>query len=46
MPVPFDQPYFMMVELAVDGSAVPTNAVTPWTRLPAKMTIDYIRAWK
>jgi hypothetical protein len=46
MPVPFDQPYFMMVELAVDGSAVPTNAVTSRTKLPAKMIIDYIRAWK
>jgi beta-glucanase (GH16 family) len=46
MPVPFDQPYYLLVELAIDGSSVPTNMVTSRTRLPARMTVDYIRVWK
>jgi hypothetical protein len=35
-----------MVELAINGSSVPSNQVKATTKMPAKMTIDYIRVWK
>jgi beta-glucanase (GH16 family) len=42
-PAPFDQKYFMIVELAIGGtSANLPNATTPF---PATMTVDYVRAW-
>lgn len=45
-PVPFNQPFFMMVQLAVDGPNVPFDAVSPQTYLPAKMYVDYVKAWQ
>jgi beta-glucanase (GH16 family) len=45
-PVPFDQPFYVMIELAINGSSVPSNQVTARTKMPAKMTIDYLRVWK
>lgn len=45
-PVPFDQPFYLMVQLAVDGPNVPFNAISPSTYLPAKMYVDYVRAWQ
>jgi beta-glucanase (GH16 family) len=45
-PVPFDQPFYMMVQLAVDGPSVPFNQVSAATPLPAKMYVDYVRAWQ
>jgi beta-glucanase (GH16 family) len=43
-PVPFDQPFFMMVTLAVDGTGA--NAVSAKTKFPQRMYVDYVRAWK
>ena len=45
-PTPFDQPFYMMVQLAVDGPSVPYNEVSSATYLPAKMYVDYVRAWQ
>jgi beta-glucanase (GH16 family) len=45
-PVPFDQPFYLIVQLAVDGPNVPFNQISPSTYLPAKMYVDYIRAWQ
>ena len=45
-PVPFDQPFYLIVQLAVDGPNVPFNQVSPLTLLPAKMYVDYVRAWQ
>jgi beta-glucanase (GH16 family) len=46
-PVPFDQPFYLLLALAVDGpdSNAGKNAVLPNTKFPEKMFVDYVRAW-
>lgn len=46
-PVPFDQPFYLLLALAVDGpdSNAGSNAVLPNTKFPEKMLVDYVRAW-
>jgi beta-glucanase (GH16 family) len=46
-PVPFDQPFYILLALALDGpdSNNGKNAVLPETKFPEKMMIDYVRAW-
>jgi beta-glucanase (GH16 family) len=41
-PQPFDQPFFMILTLAL---GLGTNAVSEDTRFPATMSVDYVRAW-
>jgi beta-glucanase (GH16 family) len=45
MPKPFDQPFYMIVQLAVGGKKTPTNRPKPDTPFPAVMSVDYIRVW-
>jgi beta-glucanase (GH16 family) len=42
-PQPFDQPFFMILQLALGFGP---NAVTTETPFPAKFVIDYVRAWR
>jgi beta-glucanase (GH16 family) len=46
-PVPFDQPFYLLLALAVDGTDANSgkNAVLPNTKFPEKMLVDYVRAW-
>jgi beta-glucanase (GH16 family) len=44
-PVPFDQPFYVIVQLAVGGQKTPANVPTPSTPLPAHMEVDYVRVW-
>jgi beta-glucanase (GH16 family) len=45
-PVPFDQPFYLLIALAVDGSDSAKNAVTGHTKFPEKMLVDYVRVWE
>jgi hypothetical protein len=45
-PTPFDQPFYLMVELALSTPATPTNQPNATTPFPSIMTVDYVRAWK
>jgi beta-glucanase (GH16 family) len=42
-PQPFDQPFFLMLTLALQGYG--PNAVTSGTPFPATMYVDYVRGW-
>ena len=42
-PQPFDQPYFMLLQLSLGYGG---NAPSATTRFPATFVIDYVRAWK
>jgi beta-glucanase (GH16 family) len=42
-PQPFDQPFYMLLQLALGYGG---NAVTISTPFPATYVIDYVRAWK
>jgi beta-glucanase (GH16 family) len=44
-PVPFDQPFYIIVQLAVGGAKTPTNEPSATTKFPAHMEVDYVRAW-
>jgi beta-glucanase (GH16 family) len=44
-PTPFDQPFYIMVELALSGPQTPTNQPNGSTPFPSTMTVDYVRAW-
>ncbi|HEY2166464.1 MAG TPA: glycoside hydrolase family 16 protein [Jatrophihabitantaceae bacterium] len=46
-PVPFDQPFYILLALAVDGTDANNgkNAVQANTKFPEKMLVDYVRAW-
>ena len=41
-PQPFDQPFFLILTLALDWGE---NSVTASTPFPANMWVDYVRAW-
>ncbi|GGO93627.1 beta-glucanase [Nocardioides phosphati] len=41
-PAPFDQPFFLLLNQALGAGA---NLVTSSTRLPATMSVDYVRVW-
>lgn len=41
-PQPFDQPFFMILQLALGQG---TNAPNPASAFPAHFVIDYVRAW-
>lgn len=45
-PAPFDQPFYVMVELAMGGDSTPANRPTASTAFPATMQVDYVRVWK
>jgi hypothetical protein len=45
-PAPFDQPFYVMVQLAVGGSMTPTNTPKASTVFPGNLSVDYIRVWK
>jgi beta-glucanase (GH16 family) len=45
-PAPFDQKFYLIVNLAMGGATTPTNRASVLTRFPATMSVDYIRAWK
>ena len=45
-PAPFDQPFYIIVQLAVGGRRTPTNRPDASTHFPAVMDVDYIRVWK
>jgi beta-glucanase (GH16 family) len=42
-PQPFDKPFFMILELALGNGVNSVNSATPF---PAKLAIDYVRAWR
>src|SRR5581483_11715320 len=44
-PVPFDQPFYIIVQLAVGGPKTPANLPTATTQFPAHLEVDYVRAW-
>ena len=44
-PVPFDQPFYLIVQLAVGGPKTPANVPTATTPFPAHMEVDYVRVW-
>ncbi len=44
-PIPFDQPFYLLVTLAVGNSQTPYNVPNAQTPFPAQMSVDYIRAW-
>ena len=44
-PVPFDQPFYIIVQLAVGGTKTPANVPTAATPFPAHMEVDYVRVW-
>ena len=46
MPKPFDQPFYVIIQLAVGGKKTPTNRPKPNTPFPAVMNVDYLRVWK
>jgi beta-glucanase (GH16 family) len=41
-PQPFDQPFFMILQLALGSGSNAVNSSTPF---PASMVVDYVRAW-
>ncbi|HWU22338.1 MAG TPA: glycoside hydrolase family 16 protein [Nocardioides sp.] len=43
-PQPFDQPFNIIMNMAVDDTT--NNAVTSTTTLPATYEVDYVKAWK
>jgi beta-glucanase (GH16 family) len=45
-PAPFDQPFYVMVQLAVGGPKTPDNVPKQQTVFPANMYVDYVRVWK
>jgi beta-glucanase (GH16 family) len=45
-PTPFDQKFYIIVNLAMGGSTTPSNRATSRTTFPATMSVDYIRAWR
>jgi beta-glucanase (GH16 family) len=45
-PVPFDQPFYVIVQLAVGGAKTPGNEPLPTTPFPAQMDVDYVRVWR
>lgn len=45
-PTPFDQDFYMIVNLATGGDSTPSNRITSSTKLPSQMEVDYIRAWR
>jgi beta-glucanase (GH16 family) len=46
MPKPFDQPFYVIIQLAVGGKKTPTNRPKTTTPFPAYMNVDYLRVWK
>jgi beta-glucanase (GH16 family) len=42
-PQPFDQPFFLLVQLGLGYGA---NAPGPTTHFPAELQLDYVRAWR
>lgn len=45
-PVPFDQPFYLIVQLAVGGAKTPGNEPLATTPFPAQMDVDYVRVWR
>jgi beta-glucanase (GH16 family) len=45
-PVPFDQPFYLILQLAVGGAKTPANVPTASTHFPVSMEVDYVRVWK
>lgn len=48
-PEPFDQPFYLIVNLATGGPKTPYNEVSPSesiTSANATMQVDYVRSWK
>ncbi|HJQ42134.1 MAG TPA: glycoside hydrolase family 16 protein [Jatrophihabitantaceae bacterium] len=45
-PSPFNQPFYLIVNLAMGGASTPTNRATSTTQFPSRMSVDYIRVWK
>jgi beta-glucanase (GH16 family) len=44
-PTPFDQPFYIIVQLAVGGKKTPLNVPSASTPFPAHMEVDYVRVW-
>lgn len=42
-PQPFDQPFFLLLQLGLGYGA---NAPSPATHFPAELKVDYVRAWR
>jgi beta-glucanase (GH16 family) len=44
-PTPFDQPFYLIINLAVGDYHTPRNQPDRRTVFPAVMSVDYIRVW-
>ena len=45
-PAPFDQPFYLILNLGVGDSTTRTNRPDAKTPFPARMQVDYVRVWK
>jgi beta-glucanase (GH16 family) len=45
-PAPFDKPFNMILNMAVDNDPATNNVVGTTTVLPATYAVDYVRAWR
>lgn len=44
-PAPFDQPFYVMLELAMGGDSTADNRATDATAFPSTMYVDYLHIW-
>ena len=45
-PSPFNQKFYVIVNLAMGGPATPGNRATSTTKFPSRMSVDYVRVWR
>lgn len=45
-PTPFDQKFYLIVNLLLGGELTASNRPTSSTTFPSRMSVDYIRVWK
>lgn len=44
-PAPLDQPFYLIVQLAMGGDSTPENRADASTPFPSTMYVDYVRVW-
>ncbi|MCU1658206.1 MAG: glycoside hydrolase [Pseudonocardiales bacterium] len=45
-PAPFDQRFYLILELALGNAATPGNQPDATSQFPAELQVDYVRAWQ